>query len=82
MNRQTLLSRFHFDAITHWRVRHEKLLRQTAFFKATQKELVGQTAFLKALKEGFLKPNAKTAFFKAILKHNKSKEQRNCNVTQ
>ena len=34
-----LASHFHFDAITHGRVRHEKLLGQTAFFKATPKEL-------------------------------------------
>ena len=39
MNRQTLLSCFHFDMITHCQVRHEKLLEQTAFFKATLKEL-------------------------------------------
>ena len=42
------------------------------FFQSYSKELPRQTAFLKAtlrvMTEGFLKPNAKTAFFKAILK--------------
>ena len=37
MNCQTLLSRFHFDVITDRRVHHEKLRRQTTFFKAALK---------------------------------------------
>ena len=46
--------------------------RKYSFFQSYSKELLGQTVFLKAtqrvMTEGFLKPNAKTAFFKAILK--------------
>ena len=47
-------------------MRHEKLLGQTAFFKAMQKELLGQQFSQKVMTEGFLTPNAKTAFFKAF----------------
>ena len=50
-----------------------KAFGTAAFFKATQKELLGQQLFSMLSKSNdrvFLKPNAKTAFFKAILKNN------------
>ena len=49
-----------------------KLYFDVVIFAASSNELLGQLAFLKAtqrvMTESFLKPNAKTAFFKAILK--------------
>ena len=50
----------------------KRVTETNSFSQSYSKELMRQTAFLRAtlrvITEGFLKPNAKTAFFKAILK--------------
>ena len=71
MNRQTLLSCFHFDAITPEEC-VTKSFWNNSFFQSYSKRVSWTNSFSQSsqrvMTEGFLKPNAKTAFFKAILK--------------